>query len=313
MVGVFTDEIVGWALEAQRVYQIPASLNLSAAKLESDLGKETPPGTNNWHGIKDPHGVGASTREQRPDGSWYTLPHAGFRVFATPADSFMYYGHLLGLATPYNAMVTEFLRSLRGPADVVKLSHALTGVYATAKAYGDTLVAIQRQYDLYQYDDAAPNQKGTTPVTNPIPSAPPAPDPTPATTPVIVAPAPTVPSVKQTALDVGDALEVLWKLADAAAEAGVSVGLSLLPPQLRIITMFFTPTVIQGYIHSAFAQLEAASQGRTVNIDTSNALVAMVVANINANEKLLVQQLDSLEAWVEPMVVKFLAGLTPKA
>ena len=35
----------------------------------------------------------------------------------------------------------------------------------------------------------------------------------------------------------------------------------------------------------------------------------MVVQNLNDNENLLVGQLGSLEAWVEPMVTKFLASL----
>lgn len=148
----FTPEIISWALAAQKVYQIPASLNLSAAKLESNLGASTPPGTNNWHGVKDPHNTNVtSTREQRPDGSWYTI-EAGFKVFTTPAESFMYYGRLLGLGAPYHDMVTTFLRSPRAPADVAALSRALTGVYASAKNYGDVLVQIQQSFNLYQYD-----------------------------------------------------------------------------------------------------------------------------------------------------------------
>ena len=170
--GPFTDEIVSWAKAAERTYQIPASLNLSAAMLESALGKSTPPHTNNWHGIKDAHNPEATaTEEQAADGSWYTI-EAGFKVFPTPADSFMYYGHLLGLAKPYHDMVTTFLRSPRGAADVQKLSHALTGVYASAHTYGDQLVNIQKQFNLYQYD--APTQQASLAPTPPAPIAPPA-------------------------------------------------------------------------------------------------------------------------------------------
>ena len=136
----------------------------------------------------------------------------------------------------------------------------------------------------------------------------PTPAPTPSTIPVIVAPPPKAPSVKQTALNVGDALDVLLELADAAAEAGVGPALALLPGPLKAISMFFAPTVIQGYIHSAFLQLETATQGKTVTIDTIDALVAMVVQNINDNEPRLVSQLASLEAWVAPMVATFLGG-----
>lgn len=167
----FTADIIGWAMAAQRVYQIPASLNLSAAKLESNLGAATPPGTNNWHGIKDPHNTSTTaTKEQRADGSWYTIA-AGFRVFASPAESFMYYGQLLGLAAPYHDMVTVFLKSPRGPADVAALSHALTGVYATAKNYGAALVEIQQSFNLYQYDHVP---AVVTPPAQPAPPAVPA-------------------------------------------------------------------------------------------------------------------------------------------
>ena len=311
----FTPDIVAWATAAQAVYQIPASLNLSAAKLESNLGHSTPPGTNNWHGIKDPHNTNKTpTKEQRPDGSWYTIA-AGFKVFASPADSFMGYGRLLGLASPYHDMVTKFLASPRGPADVVTLSHSLTGVYATAEdpPYGDCLVAIQQEFNLYQFDTPAaaapPIPKGPT-VTDIAPTPAPAPVSAPViVAPVIVAPAPPVPSVKQTALDVGDALEVLLKLAEAAADAGLGTAMALLPAPLKMVATIFGPTVIQGYIHSAFLQLETAAQGKTLTIDTSNALIAMVVQNLNDNENLLVGQLGSLEAWVEPMVTKFLASL----
>ena len=136
---------------------------------------------------------------------------------------------------------------------------------------------------------------------------------TPATAPVIVAPPPAAPSVKQTSLNVGDALDLLLELADAAAEAGVGSALALLPGPLKAISLFFAPTVIQGYIHSAFLQLETATQGKTVTIDTSNALVAMVVQNIKDNEPRLVSQLASLEAWVAPMVATFLGGTATAA
>ena len=293
----FTPEIVGWAQAAEGVYQIPSSLSLSAAMLESSLGAHTPPGTNNWFGIKDPGAAGVATKEQAPDGTWYEIK-AGFKAFATPAEGFLYYGRLLGLGVPYHDMVTSFLKSPRGPADVAALSHALTGVYASAHEYGVELVKIQEQYNLYQFD-----LKGAKPVTDSASTAI-----TPTTAPVIVAPPPAAPSVKQTALNVGDALNLLLELADAAAEAGVSSALALLPGPLKAISMFFAPTVIQGYIHSAFLQLETATQGKTVTIDTSNALVAMVVQNIKDNEPRLVSQLASLEAWVAPMVATFLGG-----
>jgi hypothetical protein len=312
----FTADMIAWAQASQAKWQIPSSLILSAAMLESSLGAHVSAGTNNWFGIKDPHGPNATTREQSPDGSWYTVA-AGFKVFATPADGFMYYGQLLGLGEPYHDMVTVFLKSDRSPAAVQALSRALTGVYATAQNYGASLIAIQQQYNLYQYDilprAPAPTPEKPPVTTPPTISAPSTTALAPAAVPPIVAPAPAAPSVKQTALDVGDALETLLKLADAAAQAGVPAALSLLPAQLKFITMFFAPTVIQGYIHTAIVQLEASAQGKTINIDMSNSIVAMVVQALNANEAWLVGQLDNLEAYVQPLVTKYLTGAAPSS
>lgn len=50
-----------------------------------------------------------------------------------------------------------------------------------------------------------------------------------------------------------------------------------------------------------------------VTIDTSNALVAMVVQNIKDNEPRLVAQLASLEAWVALMVARYLGGVATAA
>lgn len=163
----FTSEIIGWAQAAQRKWQIPTSLILSAAKVESNLGKAVPPGSNNWFGIKTSHGgVKSPTREQTPGGVDYTIT-AGFMVFAHPADSFMYYGELLGTFAPYRAMVSKFLASNRGPDGVQTLSLALTGVYASDNHYGVILVAVQKTFDLYQYD-ALPTQVGDSKMTTPV-------------------------------------------------------------------------------------------------------------------------------------------------
>lgn len=173
--GPITDEMVGWAQAAQRVYQIPSSLNLAAAGVESSFGKATPPGSNNWHGMKALPGeaqVSTSTGEQAASGAMYTIV-AGFKAFSSPAGSFLEYGRLLGLGSPYHKMVTAFLNSPRAIGDVKTLANALQGVYATSHTYGAALCAMIDQYNLGQYD-ALP---GAAPAPlHPIP-APPAPAP----------------------------------------------------------------------------------------------------------------------------------------
>lgn len=161
----FTPEIVKWAQDAQLVYQIPSSLNLSAALLESNLGKSIPPASNNWHGIKAIHGNAVPTREQRPDGTWYEI-ESPFQVFKSPADSFMAYARLLGLGVPYNAAVSAYLKSPRIPLDVVNLTMAIAVKYATALRYGTDLVSLQQEYNLYRFD------KLPAPAPSPSPAAP---------------------------------------------------------------------------------------------------------------------------------------------
>jgi hypothetical protein len=147
----FTPEIVGWAQAGQRVFQIPASLNLAAGFVESSLGKATPPGSNNWHGIKATAGSVAQTREQRADGSWYTITSA-FAIFGTPAASFMAYAKLLGTGEPYLAAVKTYLASERGVADVRMLATSIAIRYATAIAYGRALISVMDEHNLYVYD-----------------------------------------------------------------------------------------------------------------------------------------------------------------
>lgn len=163
----FTPEIVGWAQTAEKVYQIPSSLNLSAAFVESALGKYTPPNSNNWHGQKAVSGSIATTREQRPDGSWRTIESA-FAVYPTPAASFMAYAHLLGLGEPYRAAVATFLKSARDALDVQALTEEIAVHYASALSYSKTLIEVQKTYNLYTYD-LKPPPLAATPKETPMP------------------------------------------------------------------------------------------------------------------------------------------------
>jgi len=174
-----TSEIIGWAQDAERVYQIPAALNIAAAMVESELGLHTPPGTNNWHGIKDPANTSeTATKEQRPDGTWYTI-EAGFKIFPNPAGSFMGYGKLLGLGEPYRAAVTTYLATPRAPADVETLTRAIAVRYATALSYATALITAEEKNNLFSTDILPP-------VVTPI---------SPAPTPTIPAPAPVLPPI----------------------------------------------------------------------------------------------------------------------
>lgn len=159
-------EFVPFAQATQRKWQVPASLSLSAFGLESNWGQAMPPNSNNGFGIKALPGQAASyarSPEVGKDGKlFYDTPR--FRIFASIAEAFDGYGELLGLGKPYRQMMTTFLNSQRRPENVQNLSMALGGVYGgTPSTYGPALIRIQKQFNLYQYDDlprvAVPTQK----------------------------------------------------------------------------------------------------------------------------------------------------------
>jgi hypothetical protein len=305
MTSPFTPQMIAWAQAMEAKWQIPAALALAAAYVESGLGEHTPPGSNNWFGIKAVGGGGSvtATKEQNPDGSWVTI-QAGFAVYDSPAAGFDAYGKLLGLGSPYRAAVTTYINSAHQPIDVRALARSIAVKYATAQTYGATLVSTMELYNLYQYDNppAAPAAPQGAPPMATTPATP---------APTITAPLP-APTHVETAIKVGDALQILLQLADSAAETAATGATAFLPAGVRgIVSMFFGPTVIQGYIHQAFAQLEALTANQSVQVDTSNALVAMVVKAVNDNEPSLVAELTSLEAIVQPLVTKFLGGIAP--
>lgn len=300
-VGPFTDEIIGWAQAAQQKWQIPASLSLSAAKVESNLGKATPPGSNNWFGIKDSHGVVTSTREETAGGVSYTI-QAGFMMFATPADGFMYYGHLLGLGAPYHDMVTRFVNSPRGSADVQALSRALTGVYATALNYGSALIAVQQLYGLYQFDklNGVPMADATTAAPVPATSSTPAP----VTTPPRV-----TPTVAQPIrIDWGSFVDQLLANEAPIIEAAISGGINLALAQIpmgSMIEMFIGPTVINQYIQQGLTALEGVLANQSLTIPASNMLVTTVANMFIANEPKLAAFLGpNLDTLIKAAVAK---------
>lgn len=125
-------------------WKIPASVSLAQWAVESGWGKHYS-GNNNPFGIKSSKGRVVSTDEQHPDGTWYTIK-AGFKNYPSIDAAFDDHGRLLATAAPY-------AKARLCLPDPIKFCHALTGVYATALAYGDTLEQIingsekLRQYD----------------------------------------------------------------------------------------------------------------------------------------------------------------------
>ena len=301
----YTPEIISWAQAGQRTWVTPASLTLSAAKLESNLGAQIPKGTNNWFGIKDPRGPKAPTGEQTAGGVWYTI-EAGWHVFKTPADGFMYYAWLLANYEPYHQAMQMFRASRRAAADVQDLTRSIGHIYATALAYGNDLILIQKQDKLYQYDTlpsaavpAQPKEKPMSTSTSTTPAPGPTPTPAPAPVPTVAAPV---------TVDWGDLINQILTNAEpiiaATAQTGVSTALASIPFG-SFISDFIGPTVIGQYVTMGINAVEGQLKGQAISVPAGS--VEAIIANLfNQNEPALAAFLG---ADVEPLIAAAIAKI----
>lgn len=143
-------DAIAYAKAAERIHAVPAALNIATAMVESGLGLHTPPGSNNWHGIKG-SGPATDTREQTAGGVWYTIK-SGFHMFKTPGDSFMYYAWLISHGFPYAISWKYYLASDRTDLAVEALTRNIAKKYATALAYSNALIRLEETDHLFQFD-----------------------------------------------------------------------------------------------------------------------------------------------------------------
>lgn len=146
----FPAELIEGAIAAQRTYGVPASVSLAQWALESGWGKSMPPNSNNPFGMKARKGetgptVTVATKEQRADGSWYTI-NAPFRKFASMAEAFEEHAKLVGTAPVYAPARAKL-------PDVDAYVKALGPIYATAKDYATIILSIINKHGLRQYDE----------------------------------------------------------------------------------------------------------------------------------------------------------------
>ncbi|MFO1462423.1 MAG: glucosaminidase domain-containing protein [bacterium] len=140
-----------YALAAQRLTGVPASVSLAQAALESGWGKHAP--GQNFFGIKGRGPAGTqrlSTREFHRGRMVRTL--ANFRRYHDPLESFLDHARLLAEgprlhhAMAYRHNAQAFVHALQsGPYR-----------YATDPRYEAKLLAIIRTHRLDRYDRKAP-------------------------------------------------------------------------------------------------------------------------------------------------------------
>ena len=158
----FLAAAAGPAQAGQQSYQVPASVALGQAILESGWGESSLTKEGNaYFGIKctpgGDNGPLASgclrkvTRECRPDGSCFSVT-AYFRAYRTAADSFKDHGRLLRT----NARYAPAFAYTNNPDQFIR--EVAKAGYATDPVYASKIITLMQRYDLYRY-----NTGGTPP------------------------------------------------------------------------------------------------------------------------------------------------------
>ena len=141
-------DVIAAAQASARKWGIPASVSLAQWALESAWGKKVT-GKFNYGGIKcrsaDQPGTLCPTHEV-VQGKLVAV-WARFRDFSSVEDYFDCHATLIATAPVYKPVM-----AMAAQADA--FAHALTGRYATDPHYGESLIAIMRGSNLYQYDVA---------------------------------------------------------------------------------------------------------------------------------------------------------------
>ena len=143
----FIDGISAGARAGAQRYGIPASVSIAQSILESGWGRsDLARRANNLFGMKGEGPAGSLTVETREfiqgRERWV---RAAFQKFHSQAEAVAEHARLLG-TSPYYA------RARAVASDARAFAHALTGVYATAPNYGQMLVQLMDEQDLYRFD-----------------------------------------------------------------------------------------------------------------------------------------------------------------
>lgn len=138
--------VIAAAQESQRIWGVPAAVTLAQWALESGWGRDIPVGSNNPFGIKAVDGEAGviSPTSEYIAKKWVHI-EAKFRKFSSLGEAFNEHAKLLATNPAYRAAMAN----AKNPD---AFAHALTGVYGTGPKYGEMLIEIMKEHDLYFYD-----------------------------------------------------------------------------------------------------------------------------------------------------------------
>ncbi len=153
----FIKQAVAPAQASMNRYDVPASVTIAQAILESGSGASTLTRIDHavfgmkCFGDPGPVAVGCrsyGTHECGSNGKCYSTS-ASFRAYKTETDSFTDHGLMLSTLQRYQSMFTF-------TNDPDKFAQALQKAgYATSPKYAANLISVMKRYNLYQYDRTA--------------------------------------------------------------------------------------------------------------------------------------------------------------
>lgn len=148
----FLEAIGPGAKRIQAVYDVPASIIMAQAALESDFGNsELGAKHHNLFGVKASPGMDqvTLTTKEFVDGEWITI-HANFREYPDWTASMIDHAQLIRRGTTDQPNRYAQVNTSGTYKDAAK--GLLAGGYATDPKYADKLIAVIETYSLETYD-----------------------------------------------------------------------------------------------------------------------------------------------------------------
>jgi uncharacterized protein YraI len=152
----FIARVGGAAQQSMRLYNVPASVTIGQAILESGWGKSGLAAVDhNYFGIKcfgNPGIIAVGCRTYSTtecSGTRCFRTTAQFRVYRSTADSFADHGRFLLVNQRYRTAFQFAKDANRFATEIHKAG------YATSPTYSQRLIALMRQYNLYRFDNPA--------------------------------------------------------------------------------------------------------------------------------------------------------------
>lgn len=185
------------------------------------------------------------------------------------------------------------------------------GKIINLQAHEDALAHVQRVVTALPAVASAPVSAPAAPAEAPPRKPDNMTDATPAPVPEVIPPSSGV-SPLHHSIAIGDFVEALLKGANVLADAGLEVGVGMLPAPFNIIAQIAGPTVLAGYVDGAFSKVEAEAQGAEIPVASQNVIVTTAIDAFNSQESTLAKYFAPLVGSAESWVQAHIAALAAK-